>query len=82
MRIWMRDPGIFLTLDPGPGMEKIRIRDNDTAFYDMLYVEGTASWDQSEFNRRKKLKMRSFGSGGGGGDNPKKKLQNSLSVIV
>ncbi len=27
MRIRMRDPGIFLTLDPGPGMEKIRIRD-------------------------------------------------------
>jgi hypothetical protein len=22
MRIWIRDPGIFLTLDPGSGMEK------------------------------------------------------------
>jgi hypothetical protein len=27
MRIQIRDPGIFLTQDPGPGMEKIRIRD-------------------------------------------------------
>jgi hypothetical protein len=28
--MWMRirDPEIFLTLDPGSGMEKIRIRDN------------------------------------------------------
>jgi hypothetical protein len=27
MRVRIRDPGILLTLDPGPGMEKIRIRD-------------------------------------------------------
>jgi hypothetical protein len=27
MRMRIRDTGIFLTLDPGSGMEKIRIRD-------------------------------------------------------
>jgi hypothetical protein len=27
LRIRIRDPEIFLTLDPGSGMEKIRIRD-------------------------------------------------------
>ncbi len=27
MQIWTRDSGIFLTLDPGSGTEKIRIRD-------------------------------------------------------
>jgi hypothetical protein len=28
MRIRIRDPGIFLTLDPESGMKKIRIRDH------------------------------------------------------
>ncbi len=27
MRMRIQDPGIFLTLDPGSGMNKIRIRD-------------------------------------------------------
>jgi hypothetical protein len=31
MRIRIRDPGIFLTLDPGSRMEKIRIRDKQTS---------------------------------------------------
>jgi hypothetical protein len=43
MRIRILDPGIFLTLDPGPGMEKnsdpgygIKLPDPQHCFYDIL----------------------------------------------
>jgi hypothetical protein len=38
MRMRIRDPGIFLTLDPGAGMEKIRIRDKHPGFATLLFI--------------------------------------------
>jgi hypothetical protein len=38
MRMQIRDPGIFLTLDPGAGMEKIRIRDKHPGFATLLFI--------------------------------------------
>jgi hypothetical protein len=38
MRILIRGPGIFLTLDSGSGMEKIRIRDKHPESAPLLYI--------------------------------------------
>jgi hypothetical protein len=38
MWMWIRDPGIFLTLDRGSGMEKNRIRDKHPVSATLLVI--------------------------------------------